>query len=138
MKLYYENGTKKEVKNLTTPIRIQLDAPPFTDETGPQTYKAYNEMVTTVHMIPCTNNDSSVLLKAKPNNDSFVGDFFLFVQKGYPPSLIDHQYNCTLPNEEPIGYENMTEEEQNHFENEVKWRCIFHSERDLNYTCIGR
>ena len=98
----------------------------------------YNMLYNSLFLIPCTNNDSSLLLKAIPNNDTFTGGLFMFVQKGYTPSLVDHQYNCTLPNPEPENWENMTSQEQFQFENETKWRCIFHSEEHLNFTCIGR
>jgi len=61
----------------------------------------------------------------------------LFFLLGTAPSLVDHQQNCTLPNPYPYNFENMTKSEQDHFENEERWRCFITSAA-MNDTCTGR
>ena len=67
----------------------------------------------------------------------YITHYILYLLLGTAPSLVDHEINCTLPNPEPEGYENMTQAEKDHYEIEDKWRCFVTSPQ-MNELCTGR
>lgn len=128
-------GKKKKVQNLTKPIRLVI--PNIDPLPVPESHTAYCELMRVVHLVKCDVNTSSLFLKMKPKDDNFTGNLFAFMNKGIAPSLVGHQHNCTLPNPYPDGWENMTTAAQQHFEEEVKWRCVISAKAMEDY-CEGR
>ncbi|XP_065658368.1 uncharacterized protein LOC100211692 isoform X4 [Hydra vulgaris] len=129
-----KNGQAKKIANLTQPIYIVLNnteiPPPI------KNFTAYCQLMRDIHRIDATVNSSVIVAYVRPVLENFTGNFFIFLNKGTAPSLIDHQLNCTLPNQVPDNWDSMTSAEQWYWNLEKKWTC-FWDQSVLNGTAIG-
>lgn len=126
----------KEIKNLTDDL-VRLVMPMNDKLPSPEYHTAYCELVREVHLLDCKVNSTAMMIKTVPVNKSFDGNIFIFINKGFAPSLVSHDINCTLPNPYPANWTDLSWEEQQHFESEDKWRC-FITEDQMDRKCLGR
>ena len=130
-------GSTMKVNDTAEPIELEI--PPGSPAPPPDTMLAYTHLVQTIQRVDVTDNRSNIFLECEPLFNLSV-KLFIFIKKDKTPTLDNHDWNITLPQEfpPPKNTSNMTEEEK--LQQTLKWKVILEGSTNIttkNMTAAG-